>query len=296
MNAKYKILSIVGLLVLAGLACGQLNVGIESPTETSEVGNADISPETEDIAIQETPQEEGSPSAFIQYWKEVEDNRTGVRFAIPCYWDANIPAPAQDPTGLGSFSVANYTEDFINSLGFKSNDLIWGIGGAKFDIGYIKPSQYGLPASASLQNVASAMFAKMDDSQIASLTPTTINGQAALTVNTTSDMWGPGRFYLFGLGGDLVLMVSPYPFETNTHPDFQAILQSFAVTAERDVQIPDQMPANPPDGMGAECIGVAATVPTPSTVMENLEGTLDCNTVTEDVPLMWVECNVQASF
>ncbi len=299
MNAKYKILTVMVLLVLAGLACGQLNIGIEKPAEntvnenTGEVVNV---PETDGSAIQETPREAESTPMFAQYWKVVADTRTGIRFAIPCFWEAIIPTPAQDPTGLGSFAVTNYTQAFIDSLGFKSNDLIWGIGGAKFDLGYVKPSQYGLSATANLQDTASALYANNLDGQIAALTPMVINGQSAIQVDTTSAMWGPGRFYLFELGVDLILMVSPYPFESDAHPDFQAILQSFSVSADREVQMPDQMPSSPPQGMGASCLGIAAADPADSPSTADLVGVLDCNTVTDEDPLAWLVCNVQAVF
>ena len=69
---------------------------------------------------QPNPEPNGS-----QFWVEVLDDRTGIRFAMPCFWIAEIPSGEQDPSGLGSFPIKNYTEEFVTSFGPKQGDLIW---------------------------------------------------------------------------------------------------------------------------------------------------------------------------
>lgn len=296
MKTKKILFIIILVLALAGFACGELDINVVGPTtnSTNEMDNPTDTVDIVETPSPETVPDETSTSEFAQYWVEVEDYRTGVRFAIPCFWVAEIPLPEQDPTGLGSFSVNNFSSDFVASLGNKQAETVWTIGGKKFDLGYVNYGFYNLSASASLNDLAIAMYIGNDESQITSLTPMTINGQAALRVDSTGDR-GEGRFYLLDFTGDMAVMVAPFPLEVDAHPDFQAILHSFAVTTEQDVQMPDQMPANPPDGMGAACLGIVADEPA-STDVADLQGTLDCNTVTEDDAQLWLICNVRDSF
>ncbi|MEJ2759140.1 MAG: hypothetical protein P8046_11720, partial [Anaerolineales bacterium] len=163
---------------------------------------------------------------------------------------------------------------------------------------YLKASQYGLSDNASLEDFAKALFPDEGGVQIKARTPIDINGQAGFEVITTSS-FGDEQIYLMTYAPGQFVVISAFPADTNKIPDFQAILQSFAVTADRDVQIPDQMPAGPPEGMGAPCMDIAeddsAFQPAPADEAD-LEGTLDCNTVTDEDPLIWIICNVQAVF
>ncbi|NIV27970.1 MAG: hypothetical protein GWN58_00235, partial [Anaerolineae bacterium] len=71
-----------------------------------------------------------------QYWVKLEDPRTQLRFAVPCFWSTDFPLAEIDPTGLGSESFENFTEQFVTSLGPKRGEVVWALGGMKFDLGY----------------------------------------------------------------------------------------------------------------------------------------------------------------
>lgn len=299
MNAKKTLLMMILVLALAGFACGQFDVEVLDPNANTNNEAPTNTPAEDGLETpsQEAARDETSSSEYAQYWTEVEDYRTGVRFAIPCFWVADIPLPEQDPSGFGSFSVNNFTSEFVASLGNKQAETVWTIGGMKFDFGYIKFSEYNLTGEANLDDLANAMYINNDDSQITSLTPLALNGQEALRVDSTG-VRGDGRFYLLHFDSEMVVMVAPFPLGTDATPDFQAILHSIALTPEIEVQVPDQMPSAPPEGMSASCLGDAAVMPTPSDTgsAADLQGTLDCTQVQEEESQMWVICNVQDSF
>lgn len=293
MKAKKHLLLIVLVLALAGFACGELDMGIEEPSLTPETATL-----TPDVSVTpETEQDVETTSQYAQYWQNIVDPRTGVGFAIPCFWVAEIPLGEQDPTGYGSFSVNNFTSDFVSSLGNKQAETVWTIGGMKFDLGYAKYGDYNL-SSGTLIDLANAMYSGNDESQITALVPMTINGQAALRVDSTSGR-GDGRFYLLDYSSEMAVMVAPFPLEVDASPDFQGILNSFSLSPNVPVSVPDLMPAAPPEGMSASCLGEAASAtPTQTTANDSvaIEDTLDCTQVTDADALMWVVCNVRDSF
>ena len=292
MKTKMRLIVMLMVLGIIMLACGQFSVGLEQPTPepVENTPAAEPSPEatTDSQARPSDVRDDTSQPDYSEYWTVVEDYRTGLRFAIPCFWVANIPAPEQDPTGLGSFSVENFTQDFITNLR-KESQAIFEIGGVKFDIGYHQLNNYNLPPGTSLEELAVAIVNPDAEHGITSTSVVKINGNDALEVNTFS-IFGEGRFYLLHLSEGIVVLFSPSDVD---HPDIQAIMQTMTINQDEAVVKPTIMPADPPAGMAAPCIGKM----TSGGPDENpLSGNLDCNTVTDDDALMWVMCNVQASF
>lgn len=305
MNTKYRLLFILVILAIAALACGQLNIGIEeSDQDTSDL--VVESPETSDPQPEPQPETQPEPDPnntavkddivkedYSQYWTEVEDPRTGLGFALPCFWVADIPA-GDTPGGLAGFSVNNFTQDFITSLGPKRSQTVFEIGGMKFDIGYHTMSEFNLGTNSSLEELAYALVNPDQEHGITSTLPVEVNGKQALQVNTFS-IFGEGRFYLLPFINDLIVMFAPGPEGYLDHPDIQAILQSITLDPTQSVQLPTIPPANPPEGMAAPCMGQIQ--PTSGSASENnLEGTNNCAQVTDAEELMWVICNVEASF
>ncbi len=288
---KFKLSTVLVVLMLATFACGQLDIGVENPGQNQPVVDANV-----DQTSTDEPKPSPTPIKDSLYWNVVEDYRTGVRFAIPCFWVANIPQPEQDPSGLGSFSVNNFTEDFVRRLGNKQGQTVWMHGGVALYIGYHQRADFNLAPDASLEALAYALVNPDEEHGINSTHDVIIRGRQALQVETW-DKFENGRFYLIPSDSELVVMVSPYPDKAAEHPDVQAILQSLAISPQEEVVIPAHKPADPPEGLGAECIGVPAseipdvggTDPTP------LQGTLNCAAITEEDRLMWAACNIQDS-
>ncbi|MGD2026857.1 MAG: hypothetical protein PVI99_03495 [Anaerolineales bacterium] len=301
---KHKLTIVLIVLALAAFACGQFEIGIEDATPNQPETEPDTTENNETepsvTPVQDAVRDDEPKEDFSEFWTVVEDYRTEVRFAIPCFWVANIPQPEQDPTGLGSFSVTNFTEDFVTSLGNKRGDMIWILGGMKFDLAYHSRSEMGLSQSANLEEVAYTLVNPDQDHGITYTENVQVQGKQALRVDTWSN-YGPGfsdgRFYLLPTDGDTVIMFAIYPGEVADHADIQGILQSFAISSGEEVNFPTHMPANPPQGMAAPCIGVdASALDSAGSAATSFQGTLDCATVTPDAALMWVACNVQDSF
>lgn len=293
MKIKHRLIALVVILSMALFACGQFQIGIEQPAETFTPVPPDAGTGGQDTQAIEQPgtvrDEETGPD-YRQYWTEVEDYRTGLKFAIPCFWTANIPTPEQDPGGLGSFSVANFTETFVTNLGPKRAETVWEIGGLKFDLGFHSFSQFGLSANASLDELAYALVNPDEEHGIDSLQPVEVDGKQGIQVNSWST-FGSGRFYLLPFIGDQVILFAPFPGEDADHPDIQAILHSLVLTPGDEVDLPRHMPADPPTGMAVSCMPVGSTQTQPSEMITDL----DCSTTTPEEGLKWTICNVRDS-
>lgn len=298
MKTKYQLLSVLLILVLVSLACGQIDIGIEqTPTPEPIVESEEPEPEpTDPIDFRDEPQKPNNS----QYWIEVEDPRTGVRFAMPCYWTVNFPSPELDSTGKFSVSVANYTEQFVTSLGPKMNETIFEIGGLKFDLTYIRKDDFGLNQNASLDELAYALVNPDQEHGIDALNPIEIDGKAGVQVDSWS-IFGKSRFYLLPYVDGLYVLYAPYPAGTANHPDIQAILHSFALSSDSEVVLPNQRPADPPEGLVTSCMPPQETSDGAGVDEGNVDdvevytGPLDCAAVTDQDALMWTICNVKDS-
>lgn len=291
MNTKTRLLTILSVLAFTALACGQFDIGFVGPTPTAteiEKPEDTPTPEPETTMDQNDVRDENEKEDFSEYWVEVEDYRTGLRFAIPCFWVANVPA-ANAPGGLGSFSVNNFSEDFIFSLGPKRSETVWEIGGLKFDLGYLTMSEFNLASNATTEELAYALVNPDDEHGITSTIQVEIGGKTSLQVNTWST-FGEGKFYLLPFINELYILFGP----NADHPDIQAILHSMVLDPADSVQLPTHHPSAPPEGMAAPCMN--KTVAEAAMDDSSLTGTLDCMQVTEADSLMWVVCNVQDSF
>lgn len=296
MNTKYRFLTIVFVLMLTTLACGQLDIGIEEPIQPVEENEAQVietpAPELEPQTDNTAARDDSEKEDFSQYWVEAEDPRTGLRFAIPCFWVVDIPPQQNNFAGLGSFSVMNFSQDFVASLGDKRQQMVWEIGGLKFDLGYHTMNEFNLSLNSTIEELAYALVNPDQEHGIDSTEKIEVNGKQALRVNTWST-FGDGGFYLLPFVNDMYILFAPYP-DAN-HPDIQSILHSMALDPSAQVTLPTHQPANPPEGMAASCMGELVSGDS-SSESAPLTGTLDCAQVTETDPIMWTICNVEASF
>lgn len=216
----------LGLVMLFLVACAQVAAGFDAPTS----------------------------SAGSRYWIGAQDARTGIRFAVPCFWDVDIPVGAQDPSGLGAFPIRNYDDAFVKA--HPQGAGFWESGALKIDIGYVKPSTFGLAPGASLSDVAHALLGgEQGEYQVAGTGYVTINGQPALDVAAQSktDSSSVGRFYLLALAPDLYVTFSAAPGGALEHPDVQGVLYSLALNANVSVRVPEVVPSAPPAGVRASC-------------------------------------------
>jgi hypothetical protein len=300
----FVILLLFSLLI--STACATIEAGLEGVSQTS------VTPETqpniEEVVTQEAntkpsatdtaqipePTAETnsaeSDSEISGYWVEVSDERTGIRFAMPCFWNADIPLPQQDPTGLGAFPVKNYTEEYVMGFGPKQGDLIWDNGAIKIDILPLNADQWGFPPGTSLQDFTFGL-PRGEDDKVQEIEEVNVNGQPALLV-TTFDSLRETTFlsYYFGLPNDIFLIFSAYPQSTIDHPDVQAILNSLALTSDVEIHIPDYPPGPPPNGIQAACLNGLEF----ASQQESTPGTQTCDTALEGT-LEAVTCNFQSA-
>jgi hypothetical protein len=197
-----------------------------------------------------------------EFWVEAIDDRTGLRFAVPCYWEVNVPTGEQDPSGLGAVTLRNYDTAFVQAhpRGAISEDE----GAIKIDLSYIPPSDLGLPAGVDLTE-----FVQTLASDIEALEPTTVNGLDAINV-TQMGTFGIGYFTVVSLQDDLYLLIGG-PDESE---DYQGVLHSLAYAPDATVVVPTFDPGPPPLGVEARCMGKAS-----GTAAPDLSGLLACEGV-----------------
>jgi hypothetical protein len=231
---------------------------------------------------QDDPTEDQDGSHF---WIEVRDPRTDIRFAMPCFWIAEIPSGEQDPSGLGSFPIKNYTEEYAASFGPKQDSQIWEQGAIKIDMVYFKAETWGLPPDASTLEFVQGLN-RGEGEGIESIEEVTVNGQPALLVTTYNSVRDEThRSYNFALPDDIFLIFSVFPNQQLSHPDVQGILGSLALSPDVNLKMPDFVPQEPPEGVPADCLkssgqpGDQADLTDPSicqTVEENSAAALAC--------------------
>ncbi len=227
------------------------------------------------------PTAEPEPAAS-SLWVEAVDDRTGLRFAVPCYWEVEIPRGEQDPSGLGAVYLQNYDMAFVQAhpRGAISEDE----GAVKIDLSYIAPSDLGLASGVTLTDFAQTLAGPAGESEIEAMEPTDVNGLDALNV-TQIGAYGIGYFTVVALEDDLYALISG-PIESD---DFQGVLHSIAYTPDASVVIPTFDPGDPPLGVEARCMGSQ----TESTA-EGLVGTLFCDGVSQ-AAAEGLACQVQAA-
>ncbi|MGD8759406.1 MAG: hypothetical protein PVJ07_04035 [Anaerolineales bacterium] len=245
---------LVGVFGLALSACGTFSVGIETqpPTTESPQNNNQTEGQSREVLLPEETKEPETDSGGSLYWSEAEDDRTGLRFAIPCFWEVQIPT--LDPSGLGAFSVRNYTEEFVQS---HPRGYVWDTGAMKIDFIYAQASSHGLSPGASLAEAAQAIAGDpLGEFEVDVIQEVTVNGQPGLLVTQrrTSDPSDTGQFYLFAIGADLYLLVSAAPEGALDNPDVLGVLHSIALSSEVSVAVPSIIPGDPPEGISAPCL------------------------------------------
>jgi hypothetical protein len=290
-------LTSIALLLIATLllaACGTINIGVESsediviedenePGTTADVIETPVV--TPEIVPENTPAE---PTPYPtrespQYWFAREDPRTGVRFALPCFWEYDIPQ--DDPGSLAAFSLRNYPYSFAES--FPRGVGVFEAGGIKIDVLYFDYVDWNLPAGSTPRDLVLAMYDENNTlTTLNFIEERVFNGQPVLRVVTEST-FGSGISYWYDLSPETVLVLGLTPLEADGSDDVQAILNSVALTPETPFSLPDIDPALPPQGLDADCLsGIEYPVDS-----GQFKGTLDCTT-TDTASLDYAACNV----
>ncbi len=244
-----------------------------------EIGNSVLQFVTPQIAVK--PTDVPDPVAS-KHWVEAVDDRTGLRFAVPCYWEVEIPSGEQDPSGLGSIYLQNYDMAFVQAhpRGAISEDE----GAIKIDISYIAPSKLGLSSGADLDDFAQTLAGPEGESGIIAMEPVSVNGHDALSI-TQESVFGLGYFTVIALEKDLYALISG-PIESD---DFQGVLHSIAYALDASVVIPTFDPSDPPLGVEARCMGKQT-----ESSAEDLAGTLVCDSAPQ-ASAEGIACQVQAA-
>jgi len=199
-----------------------------------------------------------------EFWVEAVDDRTGLRFAVPCYWEIEIPSGEQDPSGLGALYLRNYDMAFVQA--HPRGAIGENEGTVKIDLSYIAPSDLGLAAGVDLADFAQTLAGPDGESGIEAIEPTSVNGLAAVNV-TQMGAYGIGYFTVVALEEDLYLLIGG-PDESE---DYQGVLHSLAYDPDASVVMPTFDPGAPPLGVEARCMGKPSSTGAP-----DLTGLLVC--------------------
>jgi hypothetical protein len=268
-----------------GLACNLFTPAIvDEPvdTEGSRLAETELQ---QDPAADSTFQPEQIPDAQTGsasgFWSSAIDERTGLRFAVPCFWQVSIPSGEQDPSGSGSITVRNYDDAFVQAhpRGAIGEDE----GAMKIDLTYIDLASLGLSRGADLSEFVDAL-APPGDSIVEAIDPVAINDLAAVIVsqrNTYSE--AVGKFAAVALQPDLYLVFGGAGAAFDS-ADVQAILHSISFS---DPQLPELMPANPPLGVEAPCLKGEDRI-----AAEPLSGTMICDSP-ESSDALTFACGIQ---
>lgn len=298
MNANQKMSVYVILLLITSLfltACGSVVIGVESPENTLVVdeiepgASADVveTPQFTKEAPTPTPTQEPTPEVDgSAYWTVMEDPRTGVRLAIPCFWEYEIPE--LDPGGLGSFSLRNYPYSYAES--FPRGEGVFDAGGIKIDMLYFEYADWNLPSGSSPEDLIQVLYGEDNtESKLLSVDEVRFNFQPGWLV-TTESTYGIGQLYLFDLSPEYAFGFGTAPVGIEeTARDVMAIMSSVSLSPEVDVQMPQILPSPPPPGVEAPCL---EGLDYPSDEGD-LTGTLDCFTTDSSISILYVACNVQ---
>ncbi len=274
MNRFIFVLS-AAAVILAACAGGTAATDVaEIPTEIA--GSATVVPQS---VVDPTAEPDPVASSL---WVEAVDDRIGLRFAVPCYWEVNIPSGEQDPTGLGAVTLRNYDMAFVQA--HPRGAISENEGTVKIDLSYIAPSDLGLAPGVALTDFAQTLAGPVGESGIEAMEPATVNGLDAINV-TQIGAYGIGYFTVVALKEDLYALISG-PIESG---DFQGVLHSIAYAQNASVVIPAFDPGDPPLGIEARCMGNQ----TESTA-EDLAGTLVCDSAPQ-ASAESLACQVQSA-
>lgn len=259
--SKKRSLTIMLLVILlATPACGQIPAEEEPATAAAIQATAEVQEVTEQIQQEPTetqlPEEptEAPETEFEgdQYWVQVQDPQSDVRYALPCFWEVNFPQVNHPDAGLLSYFLRNYTEEF--AMSFPKGSGVWENGGIKIDILYFQAAKWGFSPGTSMVEFVTGLYAADSVTDLVSAEDVLINDQPTLFV-TIESTYGPGQYYLFTLNAGTFLALSTR-VEAMQDQDVQGILNSIALTPDKSVVVPDFVPGDPPAGIMAPCLGI----------------------------------------
>jgi hypothetical protein len=179
------------------------------------------------------------------YWVTMEDPHYGIRFAVPCFWQVDMPE--ENYRGL-TYIIRNYSYEY--SVRFPRNDKdFWDSGGIKIDMAFPRK----MHGDMSMADYVSNLQGEADDFKLVSTEEIIVNGQRSILV-TTESVFGIGQFYLFDLNEEVFLLVSLSPKAIH-NTDVQGVLHSLAIDPDTSVEVPDYPPGYPLDEVITDCKG-----------------------------------------
>jgi hypothetical protein len=260
LSLRTKIKLILAVFMITTLACSNFSLGLkEDPPQTT----TDQPPQSEIM----TTTEESHPDSnnMPPYWVEMTDQLYGVRFTIPCFWEAQFPEQVY-PSGV-SYPVVNYPEEYVFT--FPRGSGVWENGGIKIDMNYMDVSERNIPPGTSLQGFIDILYQGDLDVLEYTTEEVVINNQPALFVAMDSS-YGTSQYYLFTVSDEVYFLFSTQE-DAYGNPDVLGILNSIAISEDVVVNTPDFLPGPPPIGLAAPCIPgyEQAIIQTPELLPEN---------------------------
>jgi hypothetical protein len=265
-SMHFKLILIFTIIAFTSAACGQFSIGLEtvvSPTSTPQTQPGEV-PTMPPAVSDNTNQEQNSPTAIPQpsetpapspYWTAYTDEYTGISFAAPCFWEAQLTTADPLTANGGYMSTLNIPQDYAMQypLAYPRGTGVYEAGGIKIEFVIINLASEGYPAGTSPIDYVSA---QSEDESMATVLATEeieVNGQAGILV-TTEGMLFETQYYLFRLSNELLLLVNYYPPDSFNQSDLYGVLNSISLSPDNPVAIPSHTPAAPLPGLAAACI------------------------------------------
>jgi hypothetical protein len=250
----FEIGNLVFLIILDDFETGYLNVNLSediiAEAKTILESFSWITAETDTIDLDQNVEQQDEVD-YSHFWVTLEDPYYIVQFAVPCFWHVDFPDIYHNESQ--GYPIKNYTEEFARSFG-KKTDGAFQNGGIKIDMMFDSGKIYGIPPGVSLQEYITMEVNANPGVNLISTEEITINNQDSLLV-TTETTFGIAQYYLMNINDHIYLKFVPYPNPEALHnPDVQAVLHSIAFQPDIQVNLPQIMPGNPPDGLDAPCL------------------------------------------
>jgi hypothetical protein len=251
------------MLLTATLACGQFNVGVETPASVVEVAeetteNQGLS--RDDIAVSDESATTEPEADYSAYWVVMQDPRYDFRFAVPCFWWVEFPTEYDRGSGP-TYHAYNYNQDYV--MTFPRGQGVFEAGGVKVGLGIINVPFFGHSPGISLRDFVMEEY-NNDQSEVVTIEDVIINDQTGIFVNFEYKEFGStGQSYFFALNNEVFLRFGSTPEGSLQSQDVQGILNSLALTPEANMLMPTHIPGDPPKGLTAPCMGITELPPGP---------------------------------
>ncbi|MFN2148875.1 MAG: SH3 domain-containing protein [Anaerolineales bacterium] len=202
----------------------------------------------DDIPVVHPPGEK-ERSTLSPGWDEIQDPISGVRIAIPCFWQAEFQNPENSGRASLTSSLRNYSPF---ALDFTLEEDIFDAGAIEIKLVHTRRAVPGRTAFERLEAFANTTAADPSDGKTIAVHAHHLNGQPAIQVDYENE-FGSGRYTIFELPDGAFLLFIPNPAAAD-RPDVLAIRDSITVSPDSIMNIPQIKPAAPPFEEDASCL------------------------------------------